>query len=224
MLSKAEIGRILGLTREQARVLVLKGCPRTTEAEVVAWREANPPRRAPTNGRFRGAGKKAVVGKVVKSRRQQVDAGVVVPEKAVVGKKLKMPKIPPKTGDSLKDALNNAVFVADRAFEEYLVACENKLSTIPLRLSEHSKALDARLKAERAYREEMERRGVLAEKGKILDAARGAIEEVLRRLNRLPEEAGQQCNPDNPMLATKILEREVKSLILAGKKHLDGLR
>lgn len=221
MLSKAAVGRILGVTREHARVLVLNGCPQTSEEDVLAWRENNPPRRAATNGNSRDQKAK----KVAPTQRQKSDrAKKGSTEKPPEKPKLKQPVIPPKTGDSLQDALNNAVHVADRAYEEYLFASENRLSTMPLRLSEHSKALDARLKAEKAFREEQERRGNLVNKSQILEVSRKGIEAMLRRLKRLAQEAGPQCNPENPLLATRILDREVRSIIAAGKKEVDGLR
>jgi hypothetical protein len=218
VISKAAVGRILGVTREHARVLVKSGCPTTTAEDVLKWRELNPPKRMPTNGKKRAA------SVVVKSQRQKSSEKAVTGSKNAAEPKWKQPKIPQKTGDSLLDALNNAIHVADRAFEEYLFACENKLASIPLRLSEHNKALDARLKAEKAYREEQERRGVLTEKKKIYEICRIALEEVLRRIKRLPAESGPQCNRDNPMMAVKILEREVNAIIASGKAVIDDLK
>lgn len=226
MLSKAEIGRILGVTRMQAGRLVKQGCPQTTPEEVLEWRRLNPHKRAPTVGNRKEEAKPNTPQKKVveKSVRQKVEQGEEDPvEPRQKPKKMKKVNVK-KTGDSLLDALNNAIYVADKAFEEYMMACENNLPTRSLRLSEHNKALDGRLKAERSYREELERREVLVDKHEVLQTARVAIEAVLRSLKRFPQEIGPQCNPDNPMMATKVLEREVAGVIATGAKEIHGLR
>jgi hypothetical protein len=219
MLSNAEIGRILGVTRMQAGRLVAKGCPKTSGEEVLKWRKENPPKRAPTRGNRveHRAGDKAG-DRVEKSHRQNEDAGVV--GKPVVRKIARLER----TGDSLYDALMAAIYVSDQALEEYVLACEGNSPSRSVRLSEHNKALDARLKAEKAYREELERRGVLVDRNESFQVARMAIEAVLRRLKRLPVEVGPQCNPGDPAMATKVLSREVEEIIRSGAKEINGLR
>lgn len=138
------------------------------------------------------------------------------------GRPIKPPK-PSKTGDSLLDALSNTIVVADAAFKAYHHAMSKGLSTQTVRLSEHSKAIDARLKAEKAYREEMERRGLLVPKSQITDLCRRCMDTVLRRLKKLPTEQGPQCNPQEPLMAVRILEREVNEILSAGQKALATL-
>jgi hypothetical protein len=226
MVSYAEIGRGLGVTRMQAGRLVRQGCPTTSIQAAMEWREENPPRRAPVNGRALDPDRMPTLVKKVTQLTSVRQKAEVTPHPAKEEKpvKKKVPKLPAKTGDSLQDALNNAKYVADRAFEEYLLACESDSATRPLRLSEHSKALDARLKAEKAVREEMERREMLANKAVVFQAARTACEAVLRRLKRLPLEIGPQCNPENPLMATKLLEREVTTILAVGAKSIMALQ
>lgn len=244
MVSQAEIARHLGVTRMQACRLVKQGCPTTTLAAALQWRVDNPPRRQPTNRTAPEPDLKKVVEKVKINPRAKTKPAKAAPEPAKAkSKPVKPVKAPPpvapppadnaslppppppsKTGDSLLDALNNSIYVADRAFEEYMAACAKNSPQRSSRLSEHNKAMDGRLKAEKAYREELERRGVLVDKAVILQTARQAIEAVLRRLKRLPPEVGPQCNPSDPLLATTVLTREVTAVILTGKKEIDGLR
>jgi len=131
---------------------------------------------------------------------------------------------PVRTKDSLADALSNAILANEGAFEDYEFARVNKLGTRSVRLSEFNKSLDGRLKAERAYREEMEIRGVLVPKQQIVEMARRCMETVLRRLNKLPQEQGPQCNPQEPLMAVKILEREVDEIKAAGQIALNDLQ
>lgn len=132
-------------------------------------------------------------------------------------------RLPSKTGDSLLDALNNAIAVSDGAFEEYELARVGKLPTRSARMSEHSKALEARLKTEKAYREEMERRGVLVEKPIIVEGVRRSLEPVLRRLNKLAGECGPQCNEHEPLKAVAILQRQVDEIKKAVHDALTAL-
>lgn len=132
------------------------------------------------------------------------------------------PRKPADTGDSLLDALNNAIAVANGAFEDYEYARVQKLATRSIRLSEHNKAIEARLKAEKAYREELERRGILVNKHEITDLCRRSIDGVLRRFKKPPDEQGPQCNPQNPLVARGILQNEVNALTSVGRKAIDS--
>lgn len=55
--------------------------------------------------------------------------------------------------------------------------------------------LKNRFMAERMAREELERRKVLVNKQHIVDYCRRLLDAVLKRLRRLPDETGPQCNP-----------------------------
>lgn len=184
----ADIARHWGVSRPRVSKLVNKeGCPTNSLKAADRWRESRGQKRAATN---KGD-----------ERMEKVAAG-----------RPRAIKRPSKTGDSLLDALNNAIAVADGAFEEYELARVGKLPTRSARLSEHNKALDARLKAEKAYREELERRGVLVMKTEITEKCRRGLDSVLRRLNKLPQECGPQCNPSEPLMAVTVLQRAVDEI------------
>lgn len=133
-------------------------------------------------------------------------------------------KQPSRTGDSLLDALLNSIAVADGAFEDYEYARVHKLGSRSIRLSEHNKAIDSRLKAEKAYREELERRRIIVPISEAIDMCRRTMEPVLRRLKKLPQEAGPQCNPQEPLNAVKILEGEINAIIATGRRALDAIK
>jgi hypothetical protein len=201
MLSTREIARHLGVSQPMVVKLCKQGCPKNSLRAVDRWRQERGKKRAPTNSK--------------NCKFADEPKGKGRPQKA---------KKPSQTGDSLQDALNNAIAVADGAFEDYEYARVNKLASRSIRLSEHSKALDSRLKGEKAYREEVERRKLLVNKHEITDMARRSIEAVLRRLKKLPDEQGPQCNPKNPLVARGILQNEVNAIISVGRKAIDALQ
>ncbi len=189
------------LSRTRIRDFIAEGAPKTTFKAFDQWMKDRGQKRAPTGGR--PASKFA--------------------DERLIGKP-KKPKKPSKTGDSLLDALTNTILVADGAFEDYEWARVNKLGSRSARLSEHNKAIDARLRAEKAYREEMERRKLLVPITEATDLCRRSIEAVLRRLKKLPDEQGPQCNPQNPLLARQILQAEVNTIIAVGRKAIDSFK
>lgn len=200
-LSTYDLVKHFKLSRTRVRDLIAEGCPRTSFKAADAWRKQRTPKRVPTQAGLNENGR----------------------DEKLKGK----PEIPPdpsKTGDSLLDALTNAIIVSDCAFADFQSARVNKLASRSARLSEHNKALEARLKTEKAYREEMERRKLLIPIIEATDMCRRAIESVLRRLKKLPDEQGPQCNPQNPLLARQILQAEVNTIMAVGKKVLDVLK
>ena len=79
------------------------------------------------------------------------------------------------------------------------------------------------LKAEKLAREEMERREVLVNKYDASAMVRRLVDAVLRRLRRLPDEYGPQCNPQDPVMAYNILQDAVNEILLAGQEAIRGL-
>lgn len=198
-----QIADHLGISRVRVIQLRDAGMPTNTLKAAKLWRAGQAKKREATNAKSKGA-----------------NLPLTVP--TIRGRPMKVPK-PSKTGDSLLDALNNTVTVADAAFKAYHYAMTKGLSTQSARLSEHNKAIDGRLRAEKAYREEQERRNLLVPKGVITDMCRRCMESVLRRLRKLPNEQGPQCNPQEPLMAVRILEREVNEIIAAGQSALATL-
>jgi len=187
MPSVREIAAHLGISKSRVAELTKVGMPTSTMKAAERWHESREKKRVATNG-----------------RKDE-------PEKPGRGRP-KAVRTPSKTGDSLLDALNNAIAVSDGAFEEYELARAGKLPTRSARMSEHSKALEARLKTEKAYREEMERRCLLVEKSAITEKVRRSLEPALRRLNKLASECGPQCNEQEPLKAVTILQRAVDEI------------
>lgn len=165
------------------------------------WRKARGQKRAPTNGKISSL---------------NLDSKSKGP-----GRPKKSPK-PSETGDSLLDALNDAIAVQKTAFEKFQESAGSPMANSAV-LSMHNKAIDQRFKAEKSYREEQERRGILVPQQEVIEKCRHAMDQVLRLLKKLPTESGPQCNPTNPLLAKAILDREVNRIIAAGYNAMKGL-
>ena len=198
MPSIAAIARHWETSPQYASKLKKRGCPTHSLKAADAWREANASRRESPNG-------------VLKPAR-----------KVKAGRPWKFPE-PSKTGDSLLDALNNSVATADMAYKAYKDALLSESPTSAARLSDHSKATQAMLHCNKFYREEQERRSILVPKQVIIEGCRKAMEVVLRMLNKLPSEQGPQCNPENPIMAMKVLQRKVDEIKVATQAAIGGL-
>lgn len=201
VLSILDLVKHAKLSRTRIRDFIAEGAPKTSTLAFDKWRKDRGNKRVPTGGR---------------------PASKFADEK--LKGKPKDPKEPSRSGDSLLDALNNTIAVSEGAFEDYEHARVNKLGSRSARLSEHNKAIDARLKAEKAYREEMERRRLLIPISEATEMSRRAIEAVLRRLKKLPDEQGPQCNPQNPLLARQILQAEVNTIMDVGRRVVDAYK
>lgn len=202
MPTQKQIAEAWGTSRPYVAMCKKQGCPTHTIAAATKWREANA------------------------SKRVSPTAKAPVAEKPAKGKKAGRPRSlpePSKTGDSLLDALNNAIYTADMAYVAYRDAVLTESPTMAARLSESSKATQVRIVVEKAYREEQERRGVLVPRPIIIERCRKGMESVLRMLNKLPSEQGPQCNPDNPIMAMKVLQRKVDEIKVATQAAIRGL-
>lgn len=130
------------------------------------------------------------------------------------------PKDPPKvsnTGDGLQDSLNNAKSIAILAYGNVLNAGTMEQASM---LSIHNKAIDQVFKAEKAYREEMERRGILVSKQEITELCRRTMDAILKPLKKLAIETGPQCVNKDALMIVKILQRKVDEIIATGRKAM----
>ena len=195
-MTQTELGKKLGLTQPRVCQLIKLGMPTDSVPRARKWKAENSSRRAPTN-------------KVVVEKDSDSGRGAGRPKK---------PKPISSTGDSLKDALNNAITVADAAFERYQYAAANNLSTTGQRLSEHNKAIDVRIRVETAYRQEMERRRELIPLVEAQDMSLRGFSKLLNSLNRLPQQIAQRLGMKTPIQIADIMATEVNAIIAEARK------
>ncbi len=210
-ISKSALARHWGLARQTVMERVKQGCPLNSIRAADHWLEHRKLKRAPTTG--------PNVCKFAVGETEPLEPIDGVKRRGRPG----TPNQPSRSSDSLRDALDNAITVQERAFIQVDKAIINGASSMSALLHFHTKALEARFMAEKAYREEMERRGLLIDKQKVTDLCRRAMDAVLRRLKKLPGERGPECNPENAIMAVGILTAEVNSIIATGKKAFDTL-
>ena len=191
----SEMARHLSVSKSRAGQLKDLGIPVHYFEAARKWRASQPIKRGPTNAQA--------------AKLQSAKTG-----------RPKAPKKLSKTGDALAGILKNTIATAEAAFESYhadAVAGEPSQAVL---LANHSRAAEAVAKIERMVREEMERRDILVSKSVITDACRRAMDAMLRRLRRLPDETGPQCEGHEAIKIVKIPQNPVNEIMLAGRKAM----
>ena len=196
--SQGQLAKHWGITQQAVSKLVKQGCPLNSLRAASLWRNARGRKRAATNG------------KISSPNLDSKSKGRGRP---------KNPRKPSQTGDSLKDALNNAIAIADDAFEDYQQAraAGENMNRRSL-LAEHSKALEVRMTTEKAYREEMERRSILVPVTEMSEKFRRILDAILRPLKKLAIETSPQCAMKEALAIREIIDRKVAEVIKAGNK------
>ena len=129
-------------------------------------------------------------------------------------------KIPPApAGDgTLESALKATVRVAEQAEGLVLEAMrQGSIPDIPPLLSIHNKAVDQRFAAERAYREEMEKQGMLINRIAGTEMWAQGFMVFINKLKRLPQNKAQLANPQAPLVAFGVLEDAVNEIMEAAQ-------
>jgi len=202
-----EIADHIGVSKGMVAKLKSKGMPVSSLRAAKLWRSRQVLLRAPTH-----------------ATKDRSEIGEVPLPKLRREPRLRKPLVPARTEDSLQDALANAISVNNAAFELFEGArCRGGYGQLGPYVQIYSKSLDMRLKAERMVREEMERRGVLVNYHELIEKIRGCMNLVLKRLKRLPDEAGPMCNPQDPLHAYEVLQREVNDVLLTGQQAIAAM-
>lgn len=197
MPNQTDLAKHWGISRQAVSLRVKQGCPVTSIPAADKWWNDRGRKREATNCKF-AAGEKP---------------------KRKAGRP-RSAKGPANTGDSLQDALANAITVADKSFELVEAALlEENDPRLSVRLSIHSKALETRFDAEKSYREEMERRNVLINYNKAAEEFRRGFDFLLTRMKRIPQTQAPRCNPSNPLLALGVLELAINGIIEDAQKE-----
>jgi len=202
---------------------VKQGCPTNTFAAADKWRAERGQLRPPTHQPSKGK-KKSEPEKVAPVSKSKSKLKKRMESKEEPGPPPKIPDEPLKTGDTVTDTLNQVVYMTDLASDKVLEAMRGNSPAVSARMIEYCRMVEAKLKVEKASREELVRRGTLINQFDILATCRAALESVLKRLRRVPIELGPQCNPTNPLESTKILEREMNSIMTAAAKVIRDLK
>ena len=95
---------------------------------------------------------------------------------------------------------------------------EGKPSKIGVYLNLHSKAVEARVKAESMVRSELERQKVLIPMTEAKTSVRRVCEIIVSRLSAMPQNIAPRVNPHNPDHAMEILQDECAGIIADAQK------
>lgn len=211
MIKQSQLARAWGVSRAYVNELVKKrGMPIgnfKTVKQATEWRELNAMSKAPVSGNRVG--------------KQAAKKTTERPARAPSGESSgSAPQAQRNEQDgSLEAALQATVRVAVEA--EWLVmdAMKQKdVATIPSLLSIHNKAIESRFNAERTYREEMEKQGVLIQRAAGTEMWRQGFAVIINKMKRIPQNKAQLCNPQAPLVAFGVLEDAMNEILEAAQK------
>jgi hypothetical protein len=197
------------VSRAYITKLVKKGMPLDSFEAAKEFREAHASKRATTSP--------AQIAKQLQEKKDERSPKPCICRKEYSRRKLAQVKR--QSDNSLDDALFAAIQASDEAFRllgEAMI--EGRDSVISARLSVHNKALETRFKAESAYREELERRRILIPLAEAMAISRRGYEVILQRLNVLPQNVAQRCNPTDPDRGITVLESECTAILADAQK------
>jgi hypothetical protein len=205
----SEYARARGVSHQYISKLVKKGMPLTTFEAADLWRDAYASSKASTNP--------TRIARIVDGGNNHDPSARHKPPTEVFKGKLTGVKLPSE--NTLEDAVTNARHAADEAWRLLHEAMiEGRASKIQVFLSIHNKAVEARFRAESAYREELERQRILIPLATAMEITRRAFDVILPRLKALPQNVGPRCT--DPHTAIMVLEDESISILKAAQQAL----
>jgi hypothetical protein len=205
-LTAGKIAKDWGVAKSYVQRCIKRGCPTDTFENSRAWRLANTTKRATTSPK-----------QIAKLIAEENSPEVRTPGKRNSAKKVDGYRDP--SGDSLESALNNAIEASEEAFRLLKEAMiEEKDQKISARLAVFNKSSENRFKAEQSYREELGRRRILIPLAEAKEIARRGYEVIIQRLNALPQNVAQRCNPTDPDRAITVLESECTAILADAQK------
>jgi hypothetical protein len=208
-LTLAEIANDWGVSKPYVHKCIKRGCPVDSFENARLWREAYASSKAPTNSQriARQLGEKEKEASSEPNRRENGNSGA---------KKNRQPNAPADPFAHALDSTLQAQEEAWRLLQEAMI--EGRDSKIMVRLTVHTRAVEARIRAEVQHREELERQRVLIPLSEAKDLFRRGYDIILSRLRRLPQNVAPRCNPANPHLAIAILETECAEIIADARR------
>jgi hypothetical protein len=200
MLTLAEIARDWGCTPQYVSLCVKQGCPKDSFELAREWREAHTTKQS----------KKSP--KIIDEKETQDTE----PRHSGLGGQDHQSG---KNGKDLDKVLENTAIAAENAWllldEAFLEGKASKISTF---LNLHSKAVEARVKAEGMIRQELERQKVLIPMNDAKTSVRRVVEIIVSRLSAMPQNIAPRCNPHSPEHAMEILQEECTAIIADAQK------
>jgi hypothetical protein len=211
MPTQSEIAKDWGVSKVYIHKCVAKGCPLNSYEDARLWREAHARKRQTTSP--------AQLARLLAEKADDDSMATGERRKKYCEDKRDRVRFP--TEDNLDEALHDAIEAAreaSRLLREAML--EGKDQKISVRVSVFNKASENRFKAEQAYREEQERRGILIPLTVAQDMARHSLGVIIARLRNLPQNVGARCNPANAHQAMGILEAECEEILADARRAI----
>jgi hypothetical protein len=187
MPSNRQIAADWGVTPSYVDRMVKRGCPTDTFENARLWLAANTKRSRVCMRKAEGLGSQDP------SKKGSQD---------------------PFISDNLEDSLagiKKAVHESGKLLDEALM--EQKTTKIGAWISLHTRAVEARVRAEASMREELERQKILIPLSEAQAMARKGYQIILQRLSALPQNLSAKLNPADPAWAMDVLQQEVAGII-----------
>lgn len=210
-LTPTEIAKDWGCSRAYASKKIKAGCPTDSLESARAWRVEHS-----TYG----------VG-----YRSKGGAGVAAsPTDPPAGASSSQGKPPPRAKDTspteLRDlsridaSLLAAIEVEQQAHRLVIEAQKARTDAIlSVRIAAYSKAQANRLEAEERVQKHLLAQRILVPFTEAKAEARKGYDAIIPQLRALSKNAGPLCNPENPLRATQILERQIEAIIAQAAKE-----
>ena len=199
MIRQIDLTREWSVSREYVSKLCKRGMPLDSLKAANEWREANAKSKTASTGV--NAGKPVKAAEVPKGKRGR-PMGSINGDRSLEG--------------ALKAAVNAQLRVAKMLDDAVM---SNRPSLVAPMLSIHTKAIEARFSAEKAFREEQQKRNILIPLNDAIAMFRKGWDMVLGRLKRLPQSKCTACNPSNPRLAFDTLETAINQIVGDAQKE-----
>lgn len=185
MPSNRQIAADWGVTPSYVDRMVKRGCPTDSFENARLWLAAN-------------------------TKRSRVMAR----KAESLGEPKKVGSFEPIASDKLEDSLGgikSAVRESGKLLSEALM--EQRVQKVGAWISLHTRAVEARVKAESMVREELERNKILIPLNEAQAMARKGYQIILQRLSALPQNLSAKLNPADPAWAMDVLQQEVAGII-----------
>jgi hypothetical protein len=127
----------------------------------------------------------------------------------------------PFFSDSLEDSLSGikkAVRESGKLLDQALM--EEQTQKVGAWISLHTRAVEARVKAESMIREEMERQKILIPLSEAQAIGRKVVGVIVSRLNALPQNMASRCSLTDPQMTMTVLEDECAAILKDAQQAL----
>lgn len=217
--SASDLARAWDVSRAYVSKLVKRGCPLTSVEAATQWRVDNAKYGVGYRSK-KGAGtlEKASLDKdKVRDSSKKEKKG----EDAASGDSEGLGDGVDRVLDSLQASLRGAISVEEASLKLVDTAMLNGGKNLESLIRAYNHARDGRMDSEKRVREELQLREVLVPMAVAKKIGRRGYDAILPLLRALPKVAAPLVNPEDPVGAAAILQREVEGIIERARREYE---